>query len=150
MARWLIKEEPTHYGFADLLRDRTAEWDGVRNNLARKYLRQMRKGDRLLYYHTGKERAIVGEAVALTNAWKDASVSDPGAVTVKIKAVAALAHPVTLKQVKADATLADWELVRFGRLSVMPVSEEQWRRVVEMSKGGRSAATLLGKPPWLR
>jgi predicted RNA-binding protein with PUA-like domain len=136
MARWLIKEEPTHYNFADFERDGTTDWDGVRNPLARKYLRQVKKGDRFLYYHTGKERAIVGQAVAVTDARETGSEGGASGVTVRLRAASRLTHPVTLESVKADADLQDWELVRLGRLSVMPVTDTQWERVLELSRQG--------------
>jgi predicted RNA-binding protein with PUA-like domain len=134
MAYWLFKEEPDHYGFADLEREGTTLWDGVTNNLARQHLRQVRRGDRILYYHTGKEKAIVGEMRALSDAGPDPTGDDPKGVVVRVKAVRQLPHPVQLARVKADARLRDWDLVRFSRLSVMPVTEAQWRRVEELSR----------------
>jgi predicted RNA-binding protein with PUA-like domain len=130
MGRWLFKEEPTHYSFADLQREGQAVWDGVTNNLARKHLREVRKGDRVLFYHTGNEKAIVGEMKVVS----DPSEENAGAVVVTVVPVRALARPVTLGQIKADPTLAEWELVRLARLSVMPVTEEQWKRVQELSR----------------
>jgi predicted RNA-binding protein with PUA-like domain len=134
MARWLFKEEPDHYSFADLERDGAALWTGVRNPLARKHLRQIKQGERILYYHTGKEKAVVGEMKAVAAATQDPHDSDPKAVVVKVQAVRRLPRPVTLKQIKEDPNLADWELVRMSRLSVMPVTEAQWHRVEEMSQ----------------
>jgi predicted RNA-binding protein with PUA-like domain len=129
MANWLFKEEPEHYSYTDLERDGQATWDGVSNNLARKNLRQVKKGDRIFYYHTGKEKAVVGEMVAVADATTDPKSDDPKAVAVKVKPVRRLPLPVTLEQIKADTTLADWELARLPRLSVMPVSDAQWKRV---------------------
>jgi predicted RNA-binding protein with PUA-like domain len=134
MARWLFKEEPEHYSFADLERDRTTLWDGVSNNLARRHLRAVRSGDKILYYHTGKEKAVVGEMRAVSDASVGSS-RDPKAVVVKVESVRQLRHPVPLSRIKADPQLATWELVRLPRLSVMPVSAEQWRRVEELSQG---------------
>ncbi|VTR98296.1 EVE domain-containing protein [Tuwongella immobilis] len=119
MARWLFKQEPDSYSYSDLERDGETVWDGVSNALALKHLRQAQPGDVVWFYHTGKEKAIVGEMRVVAN---DAGV-------VKVAAVRRLAKPVTLAMVKADALLADWELVRLARLSVMPVSEAQWQRV---------------------
>jgi predicted RNA-binding protein with PUA-like domain len=133
VANWLFKEEPDHYSYADLERDGTATWDGIVNALARQNLRKVRKGDRVLYYHTGKEKAIVGEMIALADAAADPKDADPKAVAVEVKAVSRLPHPVTLGQIKEDPALSDWELVRNSRLSVMPVSKEQWRRVMALS-----------------
>ncbi len=136
MACWLFKEEPEHYSFADLRRDGNTRWGGVGNPLARRHLRAVRKGDRILYYHTGKEKAVVGEMVALADAEPDPNGGDDKAVTVKVKAVRELPKPVPLARIKADPVLADWELARLPRLSVMPVTREQWERVEEISRDG--------------
>ncbi len=135
MALWLFKEEPTHYNFADLERDGTALWDGVRNSLALKNLRQVKRGDLVFYYHTGKEKAVVGVAEAASVSLPDATEKDNKTVVVGVKAVRRLQHPVTLARIKADPRLADWELVRLPRLSVLPVTPVQWARVEEMSRG---------------
>src|SRR5688572_4344382 len=95
MAYWLFKEEPDHYNFADLERERTTLWDGVSNNLARKHLREVRRGDRVWYYHTGKEKAVVGEMRVVGDPMPDPSAEDPRAVVVKVRAVRRLQHPVT-------------------------------------------------------
>jgi predicted RNA-binding protein with PUA-like domain len=134
MGLWLFKEEPEHYSYSDLERDGIALWDGVDNNLARKNLRQVRKGDRIWFYHTGKEKAIVAEMAAVENAKADPGSDDPQAVVVKVKPVKKLTHPVTLARIKGDPSLAKWDLVRISRLSVMPVTAEQWRRVEEMAE----------------
>jgi predicted RNA-binding protein with PUA-like domain len=133
MANWLFKEEPDHYSFADLERDGTTTWDGVTNNLARRNLRQVRRDDKIFFYHTGKEKAVVGEMRALTDSMPDADSDDPKAVVVKVEKVLRLPQPVPLKRIKEDSLLAQWDLVRLPRLSVMPVSEAQWRRVLELS-----------------
>jgi predicted RNA-binding protein with PUA-like domain len=136
MALWLFKEEPTHYSFAQLQREGRTVWDGVRNALARQHLRQMRKGDRAFYYHTGKEKAIVGEVRVVSDPWTVPEAEDPKEVLVEVKAVRLLPHAVALARIKDDPLLADWDLVRLPRLSVMPVTEEQWRRVEELSEQG--------------
>ncbi len=136
MARWLFKEEPTHYCFAQLQREKSTVWDGVRNALARQHLRQVRKGDRIFFYHTGKEKAIVGEMRVVRNPWTDPQADDPKEVFVEVEAVKGLPHPVSLERIKQDRLLADWELVRLPRLSVMPVSDEQWRRIEALSEQG--------------
>jgi predicted RNA-binding protein with PUA-like domain len=133
MAHWLFKEEPDHYSFADLQRDETTVWDGVSNNLALQHLRQVRKGDRVFFYHTGTEKAVVGEIRVIADPVIDAD--DPKAVSVKVKAVRRLARPVSLAEIKGDAALAGWDLIRLPRLSVLPVTEAQWRRVEELSSG---------------
>jgi predicted RNA-binding protein with PUA-like domain len=135
MALWLFKEEPDHYGFDDLQREGTTLWDGVANALARQHLRQVRRGDRVWFYHTGKEKAVVGEMKVVGNPKPDPSDDDPKAVVVAVKAVRRLPRPVPLKVIKNDPALADWDLVRLPRLSVMPVTDEQWRRVEELATG---------------
>jgi predicted RNA-binding protein with PUA-like domain len=128
MALWLCKQEPGCYSFDDLVRDGQTVWDGVNNALARKHLRQMKPGDRVLFYHTGKEKAIVGEMVVAGEPILG-SRDDEAAVAVDMKPIRKLARPVTLGEIKADKTLANWDLVRLSRLSVVPVSESQWKRV---------------------
>jgi predicted RNA-binding protein with PUA-like domain len=134
MAHWLFKEEPDHYSYSDLERDGATLWDGVTNNLARQNLRNVRKGDRIFYYHTGKEKAVVAEMRAESDAQADPQGDDPKAVLVKVQPVRRLQHPVSLGRIKADTELTGWDLVRLPRLSVMPVSAEQWRRVEELSR----------------
>jgi predicted RNA-binding protein with PUA-like domain len=134
MATWLFKEEPEHYSFQDLQREGKTLWDGVTNNLARQHLRRVRAGDRVLYYHTGKEKAVVGEMTVLSDARPDPGSDDPKAIVVEVAPVRAWARPVSLAQIKAEPLLADWELVRLPRLSVLPVTDEQWRRVEELSR----------------
>lgn len=122
MPLWLCKTEPSEYSFDDLLRDGSAVWDGIGNALARKHLAAMAKGDRVLLYHTGKEKAVVGEMV----------VAKAGPEPT-LKPVRKLSRPVTLAEIKADAGLADWDLVRIGRLSVVPVTSDQWQQVMAMA-----------------
>jgi predicted RNA-binding protein with PUA-like domain len=130
MALWLFKEEPTHYSFADLQRDGRTMWDGVANPQALKYLRQVAPGDRALFYHTGNEKAVVGEMRIVA----PPQIGEGKDVAVEVEAVRALPRPVTLAELKEVPELAAWELVRLPRLSVMPVTEAQWARVQEMSK----------------
>ncbi len=134
MAYWLFKEEPDHYGFDKLLRDKRTVWDGVTNSLARQNLRQVRRGDRILFYHTGTEKAVVGEMRAIANAKPDPKGDDPQAVTVEVEAVRQLPHSVSLARIKADPALGNWDLVRLPRLSVMPVTDAQWVRIKELSQ----------------
>lgn len=133
VAKWLFKEEPAHYSYADLERDGATLWDGVTNALARQNLRKVRKGDRILLYHTGKQKAVVAELIAMRNASADPSDADPKVVMVKVKPVRKLQNPVPLSRIKDDPALADWELVRLSRLSVMPVTDLQWKRIDELS-----------------
>lgn len=135
MAYWLFKEEPDHYNFADLEKDGTTVWDGVSNNLARQNLRKVHLGDKVFYYHTGKEKAVVGEMQVVGEPRPDPAGDDDRAVVVEVKPVQRLQHPVPLSRIKQDPLLADWDLVRLPRLSVVPVSEAQWRRVQELGRG---------------
>lgn len=134
MALWLFKEEPTHYSFQDLQRDQRVTWSGVNNALARQHLRQVQVGDRVLYYHTGKEKAIVGEMRILVGPKADPDSDDPKAVVVEVEPVRAFVRAVPLATIKAEDTLADWALVRMPRLSVMPVTEAQWKRIEELGR----------------
>jgi predicted RNA-binding protein with PUA-like domain len=134
MAYWLFKEEPEHYNYNDLEREGSTLWDGVDNNLARQNLRQVRKGDRVLYYHSGKEKAIVGEMLITSDPEHDPNCDDPKAVVVGVRAKRRWKRPVTLVEIKKDPLLASWELVRLPRLSVLPASKEQWQRVEQLSR----------------
>jgi predicted RNA-binding protein with PUA-like domain len=134
LARWLFKEEPDHYSYMDLVREKKVTWAGVNNALARKHLRQIQVGDQVFFYHTGKEKAIVGEMRVVGGPVADPASDDPNAVVVEVEPVRALTRPVTLAEIKADETLSDWELARMPRLSVMPVTEAQWRRVEELGR----------------
>jgi predicted RNA-binding protein with PUA-like domain len=136
MALWVFKQEPTCYSFADLQRDGRTVWDGVNNALARKYLRQIKRGDRILFYHTGKDKAVVGEMRAVSDAKEAPAAGDPHAVVVEVEAVRALTRPVTLAEIKADTALATWDLARLPRLSVAPTTAAQWRRIEELSEAG--------------
>src|SRR5262249_8302271 len=134
MAYWLFKEEPDHYGYGDLEREQTTLWNGVTNNLARMHLRQVRRGDRILYYHTGKEKADVREIRAVRDPPPGPNSDDPRAVAVQVRPVRGLQHPGCLGRIKDDPSVASWDLVRLPRLSVMPVTEDEWRRVEELSE----------------
>jgi len=133
MARWLLKTEPTHYSYADLERDKKAVWDGVSNNLALKHLRGIRKGDEVFIYHTGDEKQLVGIAAVISNPHPDPKEGDPRLAVVDIKPKARLKRAVALAEIKADKTFKNFDLVRISRLSVMPVSEQQWKRLMEMA-----------------
>jgi predicted RNA-binding protein with PUA-like domain len=133
---WLFKEEPEKYSFDSLLADRRTVWSGVRNPLAQKHLHMVKKGDRIFYYHTGKERSVVGVAKALNDAYPDPSDQSGRSAIVDVGPVKKLARPVTLAEIKADAAFKDFALVRIGRLSVMPVTDEQWERIEDMAAGG--------------
>jgi predicted RNA-binding protein with PUA-like domain len=134
MAFWLFKEEPGTYSFADLERDGSTTWSGVTNALAQKHLRAVKKGDRVFFYHTGAEKAIVGVMEATADASPDPDDADGQRVVVSVKPVRKLKNPVPLAAVKADKAFADWELVRIARLSVMPVPAELWKKIEAMSE----------------
>jgi predicted RNA-binding protein with PUA-like domain len=136
LAYWLFKEEPDHYSFADLEREGRTFWDGVANNLARQNLRKVCRGDRVLYYHTGNEKAVVGEMEVVGDPAPDPAGDDPKAIGVEVRPVRRLLHPVPLGRIKSDPELAGWDLVRLPRLSVVPVTPAQWRRVHELSRAG--------------
>ena len=132
MAQWLVKEEPDHYGYDQLERDRKTVWAGVRNPLAQKHLRSIRKGDRIFYYHTGKEKAVVAIAKAASDAYPDPGDAAGKAYVVDIAPGHKLAQPVTLAAIKADNAFASFALVRMSRLSVMPVTDAEWKRIEKM------------------
>jgi predicted RNA-binding protein with PUA-like domain len=132
MAKWLLKTEPSTYGYDDLERERRAVWDGVSNPVALKHLRAIRKGDELLIYHTGDEKAVVGLARALSDPYPDPKAKDPKLAVVDLGPVRRLPRPVALSAVKQQKAFASWELARLPRLSVMPVPEPIWRRLLEM------------------
>jgi len=131
---WLVKEEPTHYAFADLRRDGRTVWSGVRNALAQKHLKAMTKGDRVFYYHTGDEKAVVGIARVAAAPRPDPDDHSGKLAVVDLAAVGPLAQPVTLAAIKADAFFADFALVRMSRLSVMPVTDAQWERIEALGR----------------
>jgi predicted RNA-binding protein with PUA-like domain len=133
---WLFKEEPTHYSFDALVKDKKTVWSGVKNPLAQKHLRSVKKGDRIFYYHTGDEKAVVGIAKALDDAYPDPANKSGKASVVDVAPVKKLGRPVTLAEIKADSSFRTFPLVRISRLSVMPVTDEEWTRIERM--GGTS------------
>jgi predicted RNA-binding protein with PUA-like domain len=132
--RWLFKTEPSVYSYQQLVKDKKTMWDGVKNNLALKNLKDINKGDEILIYHTGDEKAAVGVARALGGAYPDPSQKNPKLLVVDIEAVKPLPRPVTLAEVKANKKLANFDLVRLSRLSIMKVSDEQWDTMEGMAK----------------
>jgi predicted RNA-binding protein with PUA-like domain len=133
MARFLVKTEPTSYSFADLQRDRRTVWDGVSNPVALKHLATIRKGDTVVVYHTGDEKQAVGLAMATSDAYPDPRLKDPRRPVVDLAADRLLPKSVTLAQVKADEALKTSDLARLPRLSVMPLTEVQFRRLLRMA-----------------
>jgi len=132
--RWLFKTEPSVYSYQQLEKDKKTMWDGVANNLALKHLKDIKKGDLILIYHTGDERQAVGIARALGGAYPDPGKGNPRMLVVDIEAVKPLPKPVTLAEVKANKKLANFDLVRLSRLSIMKVSDEQWETLEGMAK----------------
>ncbi|MEA1015473.1 EVE domain-containing protein [Sphingosinicella sp. LY1275] len=131
MAFWLMKSEPETYGWDDLVRDGATDWDGVRNNAARLHLRAMQPGDEAFFYHSGKDKAVVGILRIAGAGQPDGADGDW--VKVPVEPVRPIG-PVTLQAIKAEPALARMELVRQSRLSVSPVREDEWARILEMAK----------------
>jgi predicted RNA-binding protein with PUA-like domain len=134
MNHWLVKQEPAEYAWADFVRDGRTAWTGVRNFQARNHLRAMKRGDRVLYYHSGEERAVVGVARVEREAYPDPTATEGDWSCVDLVPVKALARPVTLAEIKADPALKDMPLLRQARLSVMPLTAAQFRRVLALGK----------------
>jgi predicted RNA-binding protein with PUA-like domain len=130
---WLMKEEPTHYSYDDLVRDGRTAWTGVKNPLAQKHLRSVARGDRIFFYHTGDEKAVVGIAKAAGAAYPDPADKAGKLHAVDVVPVKKLKTPVTLAAIKADPSFASFPLVRMPRLSVMPVSDSEWARIEGMA-----------------
>lgn len=129
---WLVKTEPSAYSFADLQRDGETRWDGVVNPQALANLRAMKAGDRVLVYHSG-EKAAAGVAEVARSAYPDPAAADPRLVVVDLRAGAPLARPVSLEAMKAEPAFAGSPLLRQGRLSVVPLTEAQWRAVERLA-----------------
>ncbi len=138
MAQWLVKEEPEHYGFDQLEKDGKTVWAGVRNPLAQKHLRGIKRGDRIFYYHTGKEKSVVAMAKAASDAYSDPADASGKLSVVDIVPEKKLPRPVTLAEIKSDKAFASFPLVRMSRLSVMPVTDAEWARIEKLSRSDRS------------
>lgn len=130
---WLVKEEPSNYNFAQFQKDGRTTWSGVKNPVAQKHLRAMKPGERVFYYHTGDEKAIVGTATVASEPRRDPK--DARFSVVDLDCGTPLPAPVTLKAVKADPRFADFALTRVPRLSVMPVTDAQWKALEAMARG---------------
>jgi predicted RNA-binding protein with PUA-like domain len=134
MNRWLLKTEPDCYNWDQLVKDKKTAWDGVANALALKHIRAMKKGDVALIYHTGDERAAVGVAEVVSAPYADPNESDDKLVVVDLKPKKRLSQPVTLSDIKADPAFQGWDLLRIGRLSVVPVPDAMWARIEELAE----------------
>ena len=135
--RWLVKTEPSVYSFKRLQQERRTVWDGVANPLALKYLAQMRRGDHVVVYHTGSEKAAVGLARVIRDPYPDPKGRSDKLVVVDLAADRPLARPVSLAEIKGSSRFADFELVRLPRLSVMPMSPAHWSALEALSKTER-------------
>ena len=135
-SHWLLKTEPSTYSFDRLVAEKRAVWDGVRNNLALIHLRAMEPGDRVLIYHSGAEKAVVGTARITAAAYPDPKGTDPKQVVVDVAPDTKMGSPVPLATIKADPALAELPLIRNSRLSVMPVTADQWKRII--AQGSRT------------
>jgi predicted RNA-binding protein with PUA-like domain len=133
MAYWLIKSEPFKYSWEQFEKDKQTTWDGVRNYAARIHLRAMKKGDAAFFYHSNEGTEIVGIAKVSKEAYQDPTTEDEAWVAVDVKPFKKLKKPVSLQQIKADKRLQNMALVRLGRLSVQPVTDEEWQIVMEMA-----------------
>ncbi|HEY8469626.1 MAG TPA: EVE domain-containing protein [Longimicrobiales bacterium] len=129
---WIVKTEPSSYSFDDLEREKRTVWDGVKNAVALKNIRAMKKGDAVMVYHTGDEKQIVGLATVVSDPYPDPKAGDEALVVVDVEVGKRLPRPVTLAQIKADPDFKDFALVRQGRLSVVPVEERLWKKLLRM------------------
>ena len=134
MSYWLIKSEPFKYSWQQFEKDGRTFWDGVRNYQARNNLKAMKEGDLLLWYHSNEGLEIVGIAQIAKEAYQDPTTDDTNWVVVDVKPYKTLTKPVSLATVKADPRLQQMALVRLGRLSVQPVTEEEWGIIMELSE----------------
>ncbi|MGI0007833.1 MAG: EVE domain-containing protein [Nitrosotalea sp.] len=134
MNYWLLKQEPTVYGFDKLEKEKKTVWDGVHNNLALKHMRSMKKGDKAIFYHTGDERQAVGIVDIITNPYPNPKESDKRFIVFDVKVSNKLKRPVTLDEIKNDVKFKDWDLVRNSRLSAMPVPKVLWAEIMKKSK----------------
>ena len=132
MAHWLMKSEPAAYSWDDLVKDGATEWDGVRNNAARLHLKAMKPGDEAFFYHSMSDKAVVGIMRIVRAAEPDPKA--PDWVRVRVDPVRPLERPVTLAEIKAEPSLSRMELIRQSRLSVAPVRDEEWAKVLEMAR----------------
>ena len=134
MARhWILKTEPSTYGFTDLVREGRTRWEGVSNAVALKHLRSMLEGDDALIYHTGNEKSLIGLARIVSAPYADPGQKDERLVVVDIQAGKPLPRPVSLAEIKSDPAFKDLGLVRLPRLSVVPVEPDQWKRLLAMA-----------------
>lgn len=133
MAYWLVKSEPFKYSWEQFEKDGQTFWDGVRNYAARNFLKEMKKGDEVLFYHSNEGLEIVGVAKVVKEHYQDPTTDEDAWVVVDLKPVKRLKKPVTLKQIKGEKRLFDMALLRLSRLSVQPVRDDEWSVIMELS-----------------
>jgi predicted RNA-binding protein with PUA-like domain len=134
MANWLLKTEPDCYSWENLISDKRATWDGVANNTALKHMRTMKKGDLALIYHTGDQRTAIGVAEITSDPYADPKEDDDRLVVVDLKPKRKLSRGVTISDIKADPAFAGWDFLRISRLSVVPVPEKMWKRMLQLAE----------------
>jgi predicted RNA-binding protein with PUA-like domain len=132
-AFWLVKQEPSSYSWSDFIAEGETSWTGVRNYAARNNLRKMQKGDEVLFYHSGEDKAVAGIAKVVRTAYRDATAREGDWSTVDLAPLKPLRHPVTLREIKANSRLKGIPLIRQSRLSVMPLAESAFREIVKMA-----------------
>jgi predicted RNA-binding protein with PUA-like domain len=132
---WLVKQEPTAYSWDDFVKDGKTAWTGVRNFQARNNLRSMKAGDRVLFYHSVTDKAVIGEAEVVREAFTDPTATEGNWIAVELKPIKTLRRRVSLEEIKADRKLSQLALVRSPRLSVMPVTADEYRAILTLSKG---------------
>jgi predicted RNA-binding protein with PUA-like domain len=132
---WLVKQEPTAYSWDDFVKDGKTAWTGVRNFQARNNLRSMKAGDRVLFYHSVTDKAVIGEAEVVREAFTDPTATEGNWIAVELKPIKTLRRRVSLEEIKADRKLSQLALVRSPRLSVMPVTADEYRAILALSKG---------------
>jgi predicted RNA-binding protein with PUA-like domain len=131
---WLVKEEPENYNFETLVKDGRTTWTGVKNPLAQKHLQSIKKGDNVFFYHTGKEKQVVGVGRALSDAYPDSKDKSGKLYAFDLGPVRRLKKPVTLASIKTSGKFPTFPLVRMSRLSVMPVTDAEWSAIEKMSE----------------
>ena len=134
MAYWLVKSEPATYSFQQFEKDKQTTWDGVRNYAARNHLKSMKKGEEVFFYHSNEGLEIVGIAKVAKESYQDQTTNEEAWVVVDLKPYKKLKKPVKLDEIKKDKRLANMALVRLGRLSVQPVTDEEWDIIMEMAE----------------
>ena len=134
MPYWLVKSEPNKYSWEQFVKDKQTSWDGVRNFAARNHLKAMKKGDEVLFYHSNEGLEIVGIAKVFKEAYQDPTTDDKNWVVVDLKPARKLKKPVTLAEMKTDKRLSNMALIKIGRLSVSPVSDDEWNVIMELAE----------------